>query len=192
MRGAGPHVPPFRASDADRERVVAVLRESAVEGRLTHDSFVRRVDLALRARHTNALDELVRDLPTTTRGATARIREWSQRLAVQVTGGSGRLPPLHLPGPGRPVLVVGRGPSCDLVLADPTVSRRHALLRRFGDAWFVEDLGSTNGTRVNGLRIRTSTVVRPGDSVGFGGVAFRVRAARRQMTEAGWAPARRP
>jgi pSer/pThr/pTyr-binding forkhead associated (FHA) protein len=54
------------------------------------------------------------------------------------------------------------------------VSRLHAVLRKFGDEWFVEDLASTNGTRVNGIRIRSATAVRGGDRLGLGGTAFRV------------------
>lgn len=47
-------------------------------------------------------------------------------------------------------LVVGRKPACDLSLHDPTVSREHAAFVRRGDDWWVVDLDSTNGTRVNG------------------------------------------
>jgi pSer/pThr/pTyr-binding forkhead associated (FHA) protein len=72
------------------------------------------------------------------------------------------------------VLTIGRDRTCDLVLSDRTVSRLHAVLRRFGDEWFVEDLTSTNGTRVNGIRIRAATIVRAGDRLGLGGTAFRV------------------
>ena len=51
---------------------------------------------------------------------------------------------------GSEALVIGRLPECDVVLADSNVSRRHAELRRKGDGVFVTDLGSTNGTKVNG------------------------------------------
>ena len=64
-------------------------------------------------------------------------------------------PPCELDG--RPLLI-GRSPRCDLVLTDPTVSRRHAELVRSDDGWVVRDLSSTNGTRVNGWRVRRAAV----------------------------------
>jgi len=56
----------------------------------------------------------------------------------------------------------------DLVLEDPEVSRRHAVLRREGESIVVEDLDSTNGTFVNGERIRSPIPIRPGDLVRVG------------------------
>jgi FHA domain len=56
----------------------------------------------------------------------------------------------------------------DLVLEDPEVSRRHAVLRRSGDSVVVEDLDSTNGTFVNGEKIRGSITLGPGDQVRVG------------------------
>jgi serine phosphatase RsbU (regulator of sigma subunit) len=49
--------------------------------------------------------------------------------------------------------VLGRDPSCDILLDDPSASRRHALLRREGEDFWVEDLGSKNGTLVNDERV---------------------------------------
>lgn len=56
----------------------------------------------------------------------------------------------------------------DLVVEDPEVSRRHAVLRRSGGSVVVEDLDSTNGTFVNGERIRSPITVGPGDQVRVG------------------------
>jgi len=50
----------------------------------------------------------------------------------------------------RDWLVIGRGRGADLVLAEPTISRAHAAIGWDGRRFFVQDLGSTNGTRVNG------------------------------------------
>jgi hypothetical protein len=55
---------------------------------------------------------------------------------------------------GAEPVVIGRLPECAVVLGDPNVSRRHAELRRVGEAVVVTDLGSTNGTRVNGMPVR--------------------------------------
>ena len=69
---------------------------------------------------------------------------------------------------GRRV-TAGRGTDCDLVVRDTTVSREHAAFVLRGDVWWVLDLGSTNGTRVNGLRAAEHPVV-PGDRIELGDV----------------------
>ena len=74
--------------------------------------------------------------------------------------------------PGRPV-VVGRAPDCDAVIADVTVSRRHAELRATDRGLAVRDLGSSNGTTVNGARITVGEVAA-GDAIQFGKVTFRL------------------
>jgi pSer/pThr/pTyr-binding forkhead associated (FHA) protein len=64
---------------------------------------------------------------------------------------------------------VGRAPGCGVVLDDDTfVSQVHARLFRRGRETYVEDLGSTNGTFVNGERITDVTQLRRGDRVQFG------------------------
>jgi pSer/pThr/pTyr-binding forkhead associated (FHA) protein len=70
-------------------------------------------------------------------------------------------------------LVLGRQ-AADLVVEDPQVSRRHASLRPAGDALEVEDLGSLNGTWVNGARIQGATRLAPGDRVRVGDTTFEV------------------
>ncbi len=72
----------------------------------------------------------------------------------------------------RPV-VMGRMPGCEVVLADPNVSRRHAEVRGAGSEWVVADLGSTNGTKVNGVRISGSQPLRPGDEIRVGATSLR-------------------
>jgi len=64
-------------------------------------------------------------------------------------------------------VLVGRDPGCELVIADPTVSRRHAYLWVEDGQLVVEDAGSSGGTYVNGVRIERQ-VVLPGDSLRFG------------------------
>ena len=59
--------------------------------------------------------------------------------------------------------VIGRSTKCDVSIADRFLSRRHARLFRDGDQWLVEDLGSRNGTFVNGTRIGRPEPVRTGD-----------------------------
>ncbi|MGH2860928.1 MAG: FhaA domain-containing protein [Solirubrobacteraceae bacterium] len=62
----------------------------------------------------------------------------------------------------------GRSRECEIVIDDANVSRQHAELRPRGAAWLVSDLGSTNGTRVNGRTINAPEVVRPGDEIEVG------------------------
>jgi hypothetical protein len=67
----------------------------------------------------------------------------------------------------------------DLVVEDPEVSRRHAVLRRSGGSVVVEDLDSTNGTFVNGERIRTPVRVGPGDQVRVGRTTLEIEPDQR-------------
>ena len=63
---------------------------------------------------------------------------------------------------------LGRSRDCDIVVDDANVSRQHAELRPRGVGWVLSDLGSTNGTRLNGRSIQTPEVVRPGDEIELG------------------------
>ncbi len=67
----------------------------------------------------------------------------------------------------RAWMVIGRGRSADVVIAEPTISRAHAAIGFDGEAFFVQDLGSTNGTLVNGGRAERQTL-KNGDDVKIG------------------------
>ncbi|MFL5342602.1 MAG: SpoIIE family protein phosphatase [Gemmataceae bacterium] len=69
-------------------------------------------------------------------------------------------------------LTLGRAGDCDLHLNVPSVSSRHALLLRSGEGWFLSDLGSSNGTFVNGQRIKQSTRLQSGDLIDLCGAQF--------------------
>jgi len=73
--------------------------------------------------------------------------------------------------------VIGRSSSCDVVLANPDVSRQHAQIA-FDDVegWIVEDLGSTNGVLVNGGRVDGSLRLSNGDQIKLGPVSGRFEA----------------
>jgi len=73
------------------------------------------------------------------------------------------------------VAVIGRGADSAVRLADASVSRRHAEVRRTGDGWTVVDLGSTNGTRVNGSPV-TERRLEDGDTIAAGDAKLRFEA----------------
>jgi len=64
--------------------------------------------------------------------------------------------------------VIGRSRDCDVVVTDETVSRRHAEVLPSGGSWIVKDLGSTNGVKVNGRKIRGPQSLKRGDTIELG------------------------
>ena len=221
MGGSAPEAPTspdaqpsggMRASDAERDEVVARLKEEFATGRLSKDTFLFRVNEVLKSRHQADLPPLVADLPVLAEPGPSpaaavqaflfgRLRAaWPRRarpapaapapapsassLVRRLTAGfpradaDGRLPlPLQFPrGPGI-FFSIGRDASCDLAISDMTVSRLHARLERTRDGWLLTDLTSTNGTRVNGWRVRGQVRVRAGDLVSFGDAQYSLLAA---------------
>jgi hypothetical protein len=199
----------LRASDAERDHAVGELRNEFAEGRLSHETFMYRMQSALDARHRGQLAGLFKDLPPRRPGLTARIRamlriqdpearegrpygSWAIPRTQQVAGPSfGQAPPrIPPPPPGwesppaadpAPLVfppgsgtrfTIGRTRDCDLCLTDLSVSRMHALLVRREDGWVLSDLGSHNGTRLNGWLVREPVQVHAGDRVEFGSMAF--------------------
>jgi FHA domain/Domain of unknown function (DUF1707) len=207
----------LRASDEERDRAVSALRQEFVEGRLSHETFMFRMQSALGARHRGQLTGLFSDLPPRRARLLDRIRaafrrrdqdpeaagaDWHpgpqapagtwQPPGVADEGGWSAQPALwsgvhHGPGdPVRPAPMVfppgsgtsfsiGRTQDCDLRIADLSVSRRHAQLERSEDGWLLSDLGSHNGTRVNGWLVREPVPVKPGDVLQFGSALFVIR-----------------
>ena len=184
---------PVRASDADRDAVISQLRERYAEGRLTHDTLDQRLGAALRARYQHDLADVVADLPSGRRLGAAVQACWQRgraTLAGLMAGGSRPAPArlLAFPSGGQNRFTIGRDAGCDMVLPDPTISRWHAGLKRGASGWMLDDLGSTNGTRLNGWQ-------GPGLGAGAGRRSgqlrrghLRVRAPRRR---AGAVPGRR-
>ncbi len=103
------------------------------------------------------------------KGSSKKTKQWN--LAVE----SG---PKELKGVKiivRGPVIVGRNPGSDIVIAASYVSGRHAEFRLMGKNLFVEDLGSTNGTSVNGNLISNPVALKNNDVVNVGDVSIRVR-----------------
>ena len=77
----------------------------------------------------------------------------------------------------RQRIVIGRGREADLAVAEPTISRQHAAIAWDGEGYVLEDLGSTNGTRVNG-RKAARTRLLAGDELELGRLQLRLEAGR--------------
>ena len=213
-----PASPEFlRASDAERDHAVSELRNEFAEGRLSHETFMYRMQSALDARNRDQLAGLFTDLPPRRPGPKrwlARIRAalrgedpaardqreeeepgfpGTERIVGSGNGPEPQAPPRaqrHQGSPAPPPVVaadpaplvfppgsgvrftIGRTRDCDLCLTDLSVSRMHALLVRREDGWVLSDLGSHNGTRLNGWLVREPVPVQAGDRVEFGSMTF--------------------
>lgn len=71
-------------------------------------------------------------------------------------------------------IVIGRSPGADIVVGDDFVSGKHARVTLVGDGAVLEDLGSTNGTILNGQRISVPQTLRPGDVIDVGSARLKV------------------
>jgi FHA domain-containing protein len=137
-----------------RVRALAQLRNAYAAGHVSTSTLEARIALAL----TGDPEGAVWDLP----------RWWHRRRAART---------LVIDGVERPLgssVRIGRSSSCDLVLADDAISRRHAEIALRGGVCVIRDLGSCNGTFVNGRAIRRARL-RSGDELQLGETFIRVR-----------------
>jgi hypothetical protein len=146
-----------------------------VKGRLGLDTFVRRVDDAYGAKTAEELARLTGDLPPR--------ESWWQRLLATFAGTKRpRVEPsatiLRPPDVALgDALTLGRSSESDYLVPEATVSAKHAELRRTADGWWIRDLGSLNGTRVNGWRV-TEQRVYDGDQLVLGSATLVFRDPR--------------
>jgi hypothetical protein len=181
-------------------REMDLRRTVAPKGVLAPNSFRVVLSAPDRAKFEPIEDELVKELVEVAKDhATAEnylflgpvsvavetdtsLRPGTLLVAGDMVTGQGTAT-LTLPDGRRVILdqdkvTLGRLPECELAVADPNVSRRHAQVRRGPDgSWFVEDLGSTNGTKVNGLRISNARKLEDGDEITVGGTSVRFEAS---------------
>jgi CO/xanthine dehydrogenase Mo-binding subunit len=148
-----------RPSHDTREATIVELRRGYLAGRLGTDTFAFRLEHALESDSREELHGLTADIPAAPRTIFARLRA--------------RLAPRALPDLVGAHMLIGRSSACQIVLGDDTVSRRHAELRFEDGRWLLRDLGSSNGTYVNG-RYVTEAEVRPGDVIHLGGCRLRL------------------
>jgi hypothetical protein len=139
-------------------RLVQPVQPAAVGGSAVHEA--RPADMghtmvySTSDRHQSALNEV---------GSGAGV---GRRRAIVVAGGKRLVVP-----PGG--ALIGRSRECDIVLDDANVSRRHAEISPSGQSWLIQDLGSTNGVRVNGRAVDGPHPLESGDQVELGTVAVR-------------------
>jgi pSer/pThr/pTyr-binding forkhead associated (FHA) protein len=119
--------------------------------------------------------EPVAKAPAATRPVTSRSsRSSAKRIptTLAVTEGSLAGTTLSLMEAG---VLLGRNPECTLVLDDDFASGRHARIFRRDGGWFVEDLGSTNGTYMGSSRLTEATPVEVGSTLRIGKTIFELR-----------------
>lgn len=97
------------------------------------------------------------------------MRPHAEVLGILQPVGGGDPIPLN-----KPEIIIGRRPSCDIRLDFENISGKHCLLRLLNGVWNVKDLGSTNGTTVNGGRVTTEQSVMPDEELGIAGHMFTI------------------
>jgi FHA domain len=165
--------------EASRRRIARVLNAAYADGLLSEETFAHRLDQALGERLIDPL-RLIGDLNLRSTPRRWRVKLGEAIAAATVTLRLIRLERaddavlLALDWNGMPSeLVIGRSRDCDVVLGSQGVSRRHARLLFRDGHWVIRDLGSTNGTLVNGVRVGRCRL-HPGDRVIFGDSPVRI------------------
>jgi len=121
---------------------------------------------AARRRPRNRPSAPSRPVPRSGPGRPAR--RLPRELVVSDEGGR-RTVPL------KDSLTVGRAATCDVVVSDTYVSNVHARIFQRDGGWWLEDLGSTNGTYMNRTRVSSPTAIGPGDEVRMGKATLELR-----------------
>ena len=166
-------------SGASRKQIARVLNAAYAGGLLSEDTFARRLDQLLEGRLIDPF-RLIGDLNFRSSRDAGPMRFIASVLAalrrIRIRGARIEDRPILLAldwGGGQRELLVGRDQSCDVVISNLSVSRRHARLHFRDGRWILQDLNSTNGTLVNALRVGRCEL-HPGDRLIFGDEHVRV------------------
>jgi hypothetical protein len=157
-----------------RRHIARTLNAAYADGLLSEETFTSRIEHLLKRRVIDPRS-LIGDLSFRGR------RRWRTRILDRVGARVGcsrrsleRERLLALDWTGKQAeLLIGRHYSCDVVLTDPGVSRRHARVIFRDGGWILQDLASTNGTRVNGALVGRCAL-EPGDHLVLGRERLRV------------------
>lgn len=174
---AGARTTAVAVRDEDRAHAFAALRNGVAQGKVSHGTFERRLEVVVTADELKEITAVLSDLPfRARRGRVVRTvgRVSAFRQRVRDAWQAENHPQLVLPAPGRYPMSVGRAPGSVLRINDATVSRYHAQLHGVGGHWTLRDIGSANGTWVNGSRVVGAVPVASGDLVRFGAVTYRI------------------
>jgi FHA domain len=166
-------------SGASRKRIARTLNAAYARGLLSEETFAYRLDRVLSDRLIDP-GRLIGDLsfrPAASWGTRVRAATATLRRSLGVSPQPGASPEetlLALDWTGATAeLLVGRHHGCDVMLEEPTVSRRHARLVFRDGEWVLQDLESTNGTLLNGARVGRCAL-RPGDHLTLGYARLRI------------------
>jgi hypothetical protein len=160
---------PMSALERRREQILSRLAHHYAAGQLRNSTLEHRIEAAMRARSAMGLREAVWDLPPLDRsgwrdivGSVLRPSARCSRLVIQLPA----VADVRLDETSR-TWVIGRSHACDIVIADPAISRRHALLSVRGNRCSIRDLASVNGLELNGRPV-TTAILQPGDTLRLG------------------------
>lgn len=114
---------------------------------------------------------VIRDVHGSTAPAPTQTSPYGQ-LVIMSSGQTGL--PVGKSFPLSPMTIIGRSIENQVALNDTFLSNEHARLALRGNEWMLEDLGSTNGTFVNGFEVRAPTAVNIGDVIRIGRIEMRL------------------
>jgi FHA domain len=150
------------APGSSRQRLAGILSAAFAEGLLSEQTLSHRLGLVFGPRLVDP-DRITGDLALRTRrngswwtALGSMAAQFYRDATLMIRPDRSAPAPLLLtldPGPQEDELLIGRASDCDVLLEDRSVSRRHARLIFRDSQWVINDLGSTNGTVVNGVRV---------------------------------------
>lgn len=114
---------------------------------------------------------IYRDMQTTARLLASQERPYGY---LRVIACEDDFPEVDTRFPLLPLTTIGRASSNTIVLDNGYVSTEHALITRRGDQWWLEDMGSRNGTLLNGVELGETAVISVGDVIGIGQTQFKL------------------